>query len=330
MRYWCLALLLVWPARLAAQDAVTFRDRSVKGERPIQTIKADIESESLAGIKISGRLIPSVDVIDVQYVTPGFIRLDLPNAISAETAHKYDDAIREYRGMLARPEVSKSAGLQRHFEYKIATLTAAKADGPGDDARAGIAALQKFTKDYPDCWQRVAATRAIARLSYEFNPPNFEQSRKAYEELMAASGATPEIKSECGFAIVDSLMRSRQVDAAQKQLSAVPKGDPRIEYYRIVCNSKPDDPSEAIAKLEEAQGKAEEMQKATVYNLLGDCQRLDPKRRKDALFSYLWVDVVYNQDPVEVAKAQSRLAELFLELKDENRAKIYRDKLRGR
>ena len=72
------------------------------------------------------------------------------------------------------------------------------------------------------------------------------------------------------------------------------------------------------------------MTKATAHNLIGDCLRLDPKRNKDALFNYLWVDVVYNHDPVENAKAQRNLVELFREMKDETRAKIYQDKLRGR
>jgi hypothetical protein len=70
--------------------------------------------------------------------------------------------------------------------------------------------------------------------------------------------------------------------------------------------------------------------KAAAYNVLGDCLRRDPKQKKEALYAYLWVDVVYNQDAAEVAKATSRLAELFGELKDEERAKKYRDKARGR
>jgi len=42
------------------------------------------------------------------------------------------------------------------------------------------------------------------------------------------------------------------------------------------------------------------------------------------------VDVWYNDDPAEVAKADGRLASLFAELKDEERAKKYREKARGK
>jgi hypothetical protein len=42
------------------------------------------------------------------------------------------------------------------------------------------------------------------------------------------------------------------------------------------------------------------------------------------------VDVVYNQDPIESAKAAARLADLFGELKDEERARKYRDRLKGK
>ena len=70
--------------------------------------------------------------------------------------------------------------------------------------------------------------------------------------------------------------------------------------------------------------------KATAYNLLGDYYRRDPKHQKDALYAYLWVDVIHNQDPIESAKAVSRLAGLFQELRDEERAKKYRDRMRGK
>jgi len=70
--------------------------------------------------------------------------------------------------------------------------------------------------------------------------------------------------------------------------------------------------------------------KAAAYNMLGDLLRRDGKTKKDALYAYLWVDVVYNDDPAEVAKADGRLADLFGELKDEERARKYRDRLRGK
>src|SRR5436190_1798884 len=61
-----------------------------------------------------------------------------------------------------------------------------------------------------------------------------------------------------------------------------------------------------------------------------DRRRLDTTKEKEALFAYLWVDVVYNHDPAETAKAQDRVAELFKKMGNEEREKTYRDKARGR
>ena len=67
--------------------------------------------------------------------------------------------------------------------------------------------------------------------------------------------------------------------------------------------------------------------KALAYNTLGDCFRLNGRNR-DALWPYLWVDVIYHQDRQEHIKAMEQLAKLFDELGDKTRAKQYRDRLK--
>ena len=67
--------------------------------------------------------------------------------------------------------------------------------------------------------------------------------------------------------------------------------------------------------------------KALAYNALGDCYRLN-SQPKEALWPYLWVDVIYHQDRQEHAKAMAALAKLFEELGDAPRAKEYKDKLK--
>jgi hypothetical protein len=67
--------------------------------------------------------------------------------------------------------------------------------------------------------------------------------------------------------------------------------------------------------------------KALAYNALGDCYRLN-NRPREALWPYLWVDVIYHQDRQEHLKAMADLAKLFAEQGDTARAKEYRDKLK--
>src|SRR5262249_54430049 len=135
------------------------------------------------------------------------------------------------------------------------------------------------------------------------------------------------VQQEFTFLVIDLLFDAGQANAAQQRLATLPADNPRVAVYKIGTQAGP-----AAAKaLEEYIDKtADPALKATAYNLLGDHYRRDPKHQKDALYAYLWVDVIYNQDPVESTKAIGRLAGLFHDLKDEERAKKYRDRLRGK
>ena len=91
----------------------------------------------------------------------------------------------------------------------------------------------------------------------------------------------------------------------------------------------------ASGKLQDAVTQIEAIIKQTAdrnllgaaYNALGDCYRLN-KRGKDALWGYLWVDVIYHQDREEPLKAMQHLARLFDEQGDKFRARQYRDRLK--
>jgi hypothetical protein len=316
-------LLLAFAAPAIAQDRVTFRDRSAKGP---QTASGKIESESLAGVRISGRTIPIADVIDVQYEMPGAIRLDYPRAVNAESRNPAE-AVSIYETMLKAPSVQNNAAIKRHIEYRIAMLNAGRAEEARDQVGKAIAALTKFKSDHRDAWQLLPLTRTLARLCLEKDPPDYDAARKAYEDLAAAPGAPAEVKNECAFQVIDLLLLAGKVDDAKQRAAALPSGDPRSKVYQVGCQSGPD----AARQLEDLIDKMSDRGvKAAAYNMLGDVYRRDPKTKKDALYAYLWVDVVYNDDPAEVAKADDRLAGLFAELRDEERAKRYRDKARGK
>lgn len=324
-----LTAIVIWATitiAAVAQESVTYRDRG----GPIQTVKGKIESDTLSGIKIAGKTIPAGDVIEVQYETPGSIKLDLPKAVQAEAAGKWAEAAREYRALSTVPAVVNNKSLKRFFDYKVAWFTAAKSETSPEALRESIEALSQFTKANPDGWERVPVDRLLARLHLDLRPPNYEAARKVYDELAQAAGIPTDLKLDCGFMVVDLLMTQQKKENARKALATLPQSDPRVAVYLIGLEAKPEAIETNAKKLEAMLETAENKTKATIYNLLGDCYRLDPKRRKDALFAYLWVDVVYNQDPMETIKAQERLAELFRDMKDDDRAQHYRKKARGR
>ncbi|MBX7102949.1 MAG: tetratricopeptide repeat protein [Gemmataceae bacterium] len=323
-------VLLAGTGPTYAEDTVRYRDRTSQGERAVQEVRGRIESESLAGVRIGGKLIPADDIVDVDLEFPGAIRLDVKEARQAEDSRKTDDAIRRYRALAASPTAAGNKSLKRWLEARAAYLLAAKADAGPTELQSAVAGITKFIADYPDSWQRVPHTRTLARLYLDTNPPNFDAARRAYEELSAAAGATPEVKAGSMFAVVDLLFQQKRLDEARKVLSTLSASDPRAAAYQVACSVDPAQPGATIAALEAMLAKADPGTKPTIYNLIGDCCRLDPKREKDALFAYLWVDLIYNSDPYETSKAQDSVAQLFRKMSQDDRAKQYRDRARGR
>jgi hypothetical protein len=310
-------------APVSAQDRVTFRDRAAKG---LQTVSGKIDSESLAGIKISGRTIPIADVIDVQYEVPAAIKLEYPRAIAAE-ARSPAEAVPVYESLLRLPAVQNNRAIKRHIEFRIAMLMASRSDESRDQAAKAVTALTKFKIDHPDAWQLLPLTQTLARIDLDREPPDYDAARKAYEDLAAASGVPPEVKAECSFEVIDLLLLSGKANEAKQKAAALPASDSRATVYKIGCQSGP----AAAKQLEELIDKtADHGVKAVAYIMLGDINRRDSKTKKEAVYDYLWVDIVYNEDLAVVAKADGRLATLFAELKDEEKAKKYRDKVRAK
>ena len=321
------ALLALTAAPSSAQDRVTYRDRAAKG---VQTASGKVESESVAGVRVGSRIIPSTDIVDVQYDVPGAVRLDYNSAVGAE-ATRPADALKGYEALLKAPAVQNSRPLKQYLEYKVAVLTAARADEGPEALQQAVAALNKFKKDHPDAWQLVPLTRTLGRLLLTKEPPDYDAARQAYDDLARANGAPPDVKQEFTLLAIDLLLQAGKPAEAQQRLATLPADNPRVQVYRIGIQATVDKLADAAKQLEQLiDTTTDPSLKAAAYNMLGDCYRRDPQHKKDALYAYLWVDVVYNQDPIESAKAAARLADLFGELKDEERAKKYRDRLKGK
>ena len=134
---------------------------------------------------------------------------------------------------------------------------------------------------------------------------------------------------------VQVLIEAKDCAGAEKKLNtilkSVPKGDPlaaRVQVYLAECLAVSGKLPQAVSLLEGMIALTTDKElKAVAYNGLGDCYRLNGRPR-DALWPYLWVDVIYHQDREEHIKAMTQLAQLFKEQGDRLRAQQYRDKLR--
>jgi tetratricopeptide (TPR) repeat protein len=165
---------------------------------------------------------------------------------------------------------------------------------------------------------------------------DFEGAIKTYGDLAAVPNLAKETKQEANLLTARALIRAKKPDEAEKRLQgilqAVPADDPqamRARIYLAECRAASGKLDEAVRSLDELIGKLSDNElKALAYNTLGDSYRYNNKL-KDALWPYLWVDVIYHQDKREHAKAIEQLAKLFDELGDKARAKQYQDKLKG-
>ncbi|MFO0810648.1 MAG: hypothetical protein U0746_18630 [Gemmataceae bacterium] len=321
-----ITLLLLLTGLAPAQDKVKYRDRSGKGGESLASGK--VEAESVAGLKVGAKTIASGDILDVQYEVTGDLRLAYGRALGEE-AKNPANAVKEYEAMLKSPVVQERKPLKRHFEYKIATIIANRAEDSVEATQRAVEALSKFRKDHPDAWQVVPVTRLLGRMLAAKQPPDLDGARKAYEDLAATKDAPAEVKQECMYLVIDMLLQAGRTEEAQARLKSLPPTDPRAKLYQI--GAQAGEPEAIVKQLEEFIDKTPDASlKAAAYNMTGDVLSRDPKFKKDALYAYLKVDLIYNQDAVEAQKAAQRIADLFQELRDEDRAKKYREKARGK
>jgi hypothetical protein len=326
-----------------AQDQITYRDRAANKD---VRVEATITDETAAGIKLKGagtlkELAPG-DIVEVLHQTDvnrieyrGYFsrELDLnkPTIKEAERRKVIDEALAGYRKVLPRLSGNKFA--KQHVEYKIASLLARDAETDPSKAEEAIAALTKYKNEHANSWQIFRVASLLADLQLKNN--DLAGAEKTYTDLAANASLPKEARQEFDLQAVQLLIEGRKYDQAANKLKtlALPDTDPRADYVKVygaLCNgvSQPATLNQSVSQIEQIIDKTKDADlKALAHNALGDCYRLN-QRYKDAMWEYLKVDMVYNQDRKQHARALEQLPKIFEELKDEKRAGEYRDKLK--
>jgi hypothetical protein len=339
---------LVVVAPVSAQDEVRYFNRKTQKE---DTAKGTIEKESAATITVkygtAGRKeeISSVDVLDVSYKVDGGLVLDYRKPFNKEEAAfkptvKDDDrkpmikeALKEYADLV--PKFADKKLVQRNLEYRIARLLAKAAEDDPTQVDAAIDALNKFKTDNPDSWQLIPAAKVLAGLREQTG--DIKSAQKIYEELAANDALPKETREEFSLSEARLLIRGNQHANALKKLKdlggSFAADDPRkakVDVYVAACTAASGKASEAEKQLKDLiGGKVDNETKALACNALGDLHLRDGKAEV-ALWDYLWVDVLYNQDREEHAKALFQLSKLFMQVqqyKDATRAEHCLDRL---
>jgi tetratricopeptide (TPR) repeat protein len=335
----CLGLLCgAVPARAA--DTIY-----LKGTK--KTISGTIAAESARGVEVRGlkEVVPAeaISSIDYQWLDArGRVDADARlkiylkavevenKALAAPTAAKrvagLTDAIARFEAGLARAS-PKQPFLRRYLAYKAAALTAKRAElsGREQDQVLAAARLKDFWKKNPDSWEVGRVLTELARI---------QVGRKAYgdaEETFQALAKLPvseAVRQEAELKAAGLSMKAGNYEAARQKLAALaqklPADSPagqRAQVSQAECLAELKKLPEALALLGQVLARARDGGvKAAAYNALGACQ-LQGSEVKEALWSFLWVDLVYNRDPAEHARALYYLHRVFGRLNESDRAR---------
>lgn len=333
-------LWLVTETAARAQEEVIFR-----GKDKDESIKKAVKAESAQGVVVAGAkdAIPAEVIVDVLYeVEPLSIRLsDYRPALVAEKnandpakeakrqAH-LAEAVQKYEGTLKGLKGGQTSA-QRHLEYKVAYLMGIQAqEGAGDPDQA-INRLKQFASKHTDCWQIVSALKMLAGL--QIAQKQFSAAAETYRQL-AGANVTESTKLEAELGEAQVSVRGKEFAKAENKLKTLiarlPKDSPfatRALVAQAECLAAGKKGDQARKILQEVIQKTKDRSlKAVAYNALGQ-SLFDAGQLKEARWEFLWVDVVYNQDRNEHAKALYYLMRIFEQLNETERAQECRDTL---
>jgi predicted negative regulator of RcsB-dependent stress response len=330
----------VFPAQA---DTIMFKEAGKKN------LTGKIEVESAKGVQFAGKgaFVAADAIADVDYdIASAEIRLYAYRpATSAERAALkapeakrpalLDDAIAKYAVLLDKIKAPELAFVKRHARYKVAYLTTLKADliGTGAARALAIDKFKSFTADERDGWQTPVALETLARLQVE--QQDYEGAAQALEALAKAL-VSEETRQDAQLRLAKLSMQAGKYEAALPKLdaliAALPKDSPYVLRTRLAkaeCLAQTKDVPAATALLEGVLKEANERDRETraaAHNTLGLCYLLGDQPA-EARWQFLWVDLVYNQNKAEQAKALYYLARVFARLNQPERADACRQTL---
>lgn len=311
---------------------------------PIKADDAEVKVD-VGGVKLlvggkQSALVTAADVVrsyplDLKELTTD----QITEAVRLEVARDWDKARAGYEAMREKYKSAAPPRFKQWVKFRIAVTTARGADDTAVDqgwkekAEAGLKLLTEYMADHPGGWESWYATRHAARINYELG--QYEAASRLWQKQAKATDITPDLKVEAAYQEADALMRAGRFPEAEARAEGAMKdaaaGTPKERLKLIAMAAKAataSDPSAGVPALEAEIGKTKDAAvRATGYAMVGELY-LAAKKPRDAMWSILTVEVVYNQDREEVAKAQARLTEVYRQLGDEDRERNNHDRMR--
>jgi hypothetical protein len=330
-----------------AKDLVVYFDHG-RGEA-VTVADAVVRKESAAGIEFlagkDAKTVPSPDILRVEY--GGLPGLTVGDVIAIRQLEEADDLAKtqaKYADLLKKAGPA-SPKTKRYLAFREAITGAKQADQrtkPEEfraDAERSIKQLTEFAQQNDKSWEVWPAYRTAARMQMELG--DFVAAADTLGKLAAAPDLGPDLRADVRLDEVVAKLRSggdvaddlTRIEGTERIPPAGRLRD-RLNVLKVAANfpkpsgrTAPAKPVEAVAAMEKAiADAATPAARATGYGLLGDLYSAHGLTR-DAMWAYLWVDVVYPQDELGRVVALHRLAAVFETLGDGDRAELFREKL---
>ncbi len=345
------ALLGTALAARAQQEAerVVYYDRALKKDATItsQVTKITIAEETPTKLTFKQGAktieVPLADLRELEYGVGAGLKPTYHRAMNQETEmlkpdardakKSFEESLAAYREVQTGLKDKGLTFAARHLQFSVGRLLARRAEADPSQVDQAVKELSKFIEENPNAWQLTEAARLLGQ-QYEAAGKKAEAA-KVYEDLVARNDLPKEARQEFDFLLARALIQGGKHAQAQARLEKMakelPAADPnsgRVQVYLAECQAAagkyPDAEKGLRAVLD---GQADYAVKGMAANTLADCYRLSGKP-EEAMWEYLWVDQVYNQDKGEHARALYHLSKLFDSVKhDAARAQACRDRL---
>lgn len=262
------------------------------------------------------------------------------------------EAAADYRKLAATPGLKDRS--KRYLDYKVVSLTQRTVDEmePGDPsgddgkkardawgkaADKSIADWKDFVAAYSPAgkfgWEVWPAVRAQTRLQIERG--RYDDAATAWANLKKVPDLPADAKLDAALQEIDLRVRAKEYStavtlAADPELQkATGARKERLGMYDLAAKAGAAGKHlEGVEQLRAAMEKTKDpAAHAAGFAMRGELYLAAGKPR-DAMWEFLWVETVMNQDRDEVFKALVRLADLFDAEPNEEKARQYRDKIR--
>jgi tetratricopeptide (TPR) repeat protein len=329
-------------------DRVEYYDRAKNSQRTSRT--GTITREDPARLVIRTGLSQKVDldiaagdIIDVTYDgEPAETR----EARVAERSKDFDRALRLYQEA-AKKAPPGNKHLQAHLRFKVAKLLVRNVEAGQHAARLpATETLQRFQRDFPDSRHIIECLDLLSRLLL-MEGKSTQEVVEAFGLLKRKYAEHPEITSRCDLFTsqlqlqeAQNLLKDQPELARQKYAAAekflrtmLPNADKRtgldIRIRLAECQTVLGQKEKALQDLDAIlQEAADDRTRAAAHLGRGSCYRLN-RQWREAMWEYLWVDVVYYQDTEQHAEALYYLHQVFEAQGDAERAKQCRERLQN-